>query len=91
MHKIIKEFPAYIIYDDGRVYSTKTNQFMVISDDDRGYPKVNFYQDGKSHCRKIHRLVAEAFVPNPNNLPQVNHIDENKHNNHYIYCFHLRK
>lgn len=83
MYKVIKEFPAYLIYNDGRVYSTKTNQFMSIGEDDRGYKQVSFYQNGKGHTKKIHRLVAEAFIPNPNNLPQVNHIDENKSNNHY--------
>lgn len=37
--------------------------------------------DGKQHTMKVHRLVAQTFIPNPNNLPQVNHKDENKSNN----------
>ena len=37
--------------------------------------------DGKRYTMKVHRLVAQAFIPNPNNLPQVNHKDENKSNN----------
>ena len=44
------------------------------------YPTVQLFKDGKVKCMLIHRLVAEAFIPNPLNLPQVNHIDENKHN-----------
>ena len=83
MYKIIEEFPNYIIYDDGRVYSIRRKKFIYVAHDDRGYPYVNFYLKGKRYCRKIHRLVAKAFVPNPNNLPEVNHIDENKDNNHY--------
>ena len=47
-----------------------------------GYLQVNIQKHKKRNDQKIHRLVAEAFIPNLNNLPQVNHIDGNKHNNH---------
>lgn len=48
----------------------------------RGYLRVDLYSNGKSRHHSVHRLVAEAFIPNPNNLPQVNHKDENPLNNH---------
>ena len=48
---------------------------------DNGYYKVGLYRNGKAKNFKIHRLVAEAFIPNPNNYPQVNHIDGHKNNN----------
>lgn len=48
-----------------------------------GIYKLVFIKTGKRYTRKIHRLVAKAFVPNPDNLPEVNHIDEDKTNNHY--------
>lgn len=50
--------------------------------DKYGYLEVGLYKEGKRKIYKIHRLVAEAFIPNPNKLPEVNHKDENKTNNH---------
>lgn len=47
-----------------------------------GYKYVMLYKDGVSKHSVVHRLVAEAFIPNPNNLPCVNHKDEDKTNNH---------
>lgn len=49
--------------------------------DKDGYPHLGLYKNGKCKFFTIHRLVAQAFLPNPNNLPQVNHKDENKTNN----------
>lgn len=47
-----------------------------------GYPTVKLMIDNKGKTKKVHRLVAEAFIPNPNNYPEVNHKDEDKTNNH---------
>ena len=46
-----------------------------------GYVKCNLFVDGKSNSRLVHRLVALAFIPNPDNLPMVHHKDGNKQNN----------
>lgn len=51
------------------------------SDNGHGYIVVNLCKNDKNHIRYVHRLVASAFLPNPLNLPQVNHKDENKENN----------
>lgn len=45
------------------------------------YHLVNLFKDGKQTTKATHRLVAEAFIPNPDNLPVVDHIDANKYNN----------
>lgn len=47
----------------------------------KGYQQVNLYKDGVQTTMYVHRIVAEAFIPNPNNLPQVNHKDGVKSNN----------
>ena len=46
-----------------------------------GYYGVNLWKGGKNTRKKVHRLVAEAFLPNPNNLRYINHKDEDKANN----------
>lgn len=46
-----------------------------------GYLKVSLSKDHKRYYFRVHRLVAQVFIPNPDNLPQINHIDENKENN----------
>lgn len=50
-------------------------------EDKKGYYRLRITSDGKSQTKKVHRLVAAAFVPNPDNKPEVNHIDGNKKNN----------
>lgn len=48
---------------------------------DRGYPRVLFYKNKKRKHFSVHRLVAQAFIPNPEKKPQVNHINEDKTDN----------
>ena len=46
-----------------------------------GYYQIGLRRNGIRKWHQLHRLIAKAFIPNPNNLPQINHIDENKLNN----------
>ena len=46
-----------------------------------GYPQVSLYKNGKYRTKKVHRIVAEAFIPNPKGFLEINHRDENKSNN----------
>lgn len=56
-------------------------QILKCGSDKDGYLQVNLCKNGKHKNHKIHRLVAIHFIENPNNLPQINHKDENKTNN----------
>lgn len=68
----------YLIFDDGRVYSLITDKFIKHDISKKGYHQVTLSGIGR---KKVHRLVAMLFIPNPDNLPQVNHKDGNKSNN----------
>lgn len=67
------------VHKDGRVNRYK-GRIIVLSDNKQGYLKAMFSVNGVHSTPRVCRLVAEAFIPNPDNLPQVNHKDENKHN-----------
>lgn len=81
----------YAITSCGRVWSYISNKFLKTFDDKDGYKCVKLYTNKSNKCFKTYRLVAEAYIPNPDNLPEVNHIDENKdHNyiNNLEWCSH---
>ena len=71
----------YGITSCGRVWSYRAKKFLNPGKDRYGYLYVNLYKNGKRKTYRIHRLVAETYLPNPLNLPQVNHKDEDKSNN----------
>lgn len=77
----------YQISSHGNVKSLNYNRtgkehLLIQSIDKHSYHSIHLCLYGKYKCFFIHRLVSEAFIPNPDNLPCVNHKDENKHNNH---------
>ena len=75
----IEGHPNHVVTKDGRIISL--NQFKVMSTqvNASGYEIVTI--DKKNH--RVHRLVAQAFVGNPDNYPVINHVDSDKLNNHY--------
>ena len=86
--KPIQEFNGeYEVSNLGRVRSMKryygvVGRIMPQTIQRKGYYAVTFWMNNKAYCRKVHRLVIEAFTPNPDSLPCINHIDGNKLNNH---------
>lgn len=80
--KKIEDFPNYSITRDGRVWSSKRNKFLSPGLAGKGYPMVILWMYGKPYSRLIHRLLALAFIPNPENKSEVNHMDGNKQNNY---------
>lgn len=90
MKEIWKDIPEY----EGLYQVSNLGNVLSLNYANRGYAKqlvpksnnsgrlwVELFKDGKRKAMLIHRLVAMAFIPNPNNYPQINHMDENPKNN----------
>ena len=66
----------------GRIRNAK-GQILKPYRNAKGYLKVALCKNGENYKRRVNRLVAQAFIPNPKNMPQVNHKDGNKENNSF--------
>lgn len=74
----------YSVSNYGRVRSSRSGKILKTHSDSKhkGYAYVNLCYNGVKKTRQVHRLVAMLFLPNPNNLPCINHKDENPANNY---------
>ena len=77
--KGLKGYPGYMISSDGKIF--KDGKEINQQSNGRGYFKVFLWIQGERISKSVHRLVAENFIPNPENLPVVNHKNGNKLDN----------
>lgn len=81
----LKDIPnyegLYAITRDGRIWSYSSNQFKDLQIGNTGYYYTVLWKNSQPKWTTVHRLVAETYIPNPDNLPIINHKDQNKSNN----------
>ena len=78
--KAIAGYPGYYATADGQIWGKRKGGFLNQSNV-CGYKRVSLSNNGKVRNVLVHRLIATAFIPNPENKPEVNHLDENPQNN----------
>ena len=71
----------YLVSNNGDVFSLRSKKYLKPSINEKGYMRVCLQKRGMKSWKRVNRIVAEAFIPNPDNLPMVNHKDEDKTNN----------
>ena len=83
MEKEIPNFEGYTITSDGKVISYKFSKPKIMKTwlQKQGYENIKLCKNNQTYHFLIHRLVAEAFIPNPNNLPEVNHKNKIRNDN----------
>ena len=75
----------FMVSDHGNVWSKRTKKFLIPVKSKTGYltiPTKIGGRRGENYCFRVHRMVAEAFIPNPDEKPFINHIDGDKTNNY---------
>jgi len=77
----IENYPNYLIYPDGRVYSKQNDKFLRPGLAKAGYYTVGLYKDGKRKTHTVHRLVAMHYIPNPENKREIDHMNRDKSDN----------
>ena len=82
MKDVVGYESLYAVTSCGRVWSYRRQKFLTPSTNEKGYLKVGLWKNGKVKNFYVHRLVAEAYIPNTDNLPQVDHIDNDKIHNY---------
>ena len=73
----------YVVSKYGQIRRKGSENDHSVRSDNKGYLCVDLYKNGKRSTKKVHRLVADAFIPNPKRKPCVNHKDGNKLNNSF--------
>lgn len=85
MKEVFLDVPGYEklyqISNVGNVKNIKTGRILRPFKNTQGYLCLNLFKNGTKRTARVHRLVAQSFIPNPQNLPQVNHKDEIRTNN----------
>ena len=81
-HHIIG-YPNYQVTQEGRVKNIQTNFYLKNSINSRGYYRITLCHKGKMKVVLVHQLVANAFIPNPHNYKELDHIDRNILNNNF--------
>lgn len=78
----MKEYDGFLVDDDFNIYSERTGKKLTPSLGTDGYLQVQYRtEDDHSHHNRVHVIFAHCFIPNPDGLKYVNHIDSNKTNN----------
>lgn len=80
MWKIVDRCPRIEVNEKGQIRYRDTGKLASTSIAATGYVQVWVWDNGKTRTFNVHRLVAEAFIPNPDHLPQINHKDEDRKN-----------
>ena len=78
---VIDKYPNYQISPKGVIKNRLTGKFLKQFTDNNGYFMVGLSRESRSYKHRVHRLLALNLIPNPQNLPAVNHKDGNKQNN----------